>query len=212
MPPKKVRLGRPKKRTTDCVTVTEISDMETDSDLISPVISSVETESISEDIDLKKKTKNMFSVVKRLVVKNKRGVLQNKSNEKQLSPFVLKKSAKQQISASFKRKEPSSSDPECLSLKKMHISSRFVKQPVVKPSTILNSDSVSSNSTVLLPVNNKRRSQRIIASINKKGPQNSITVIEGKKTNDSFNAKNASLPQTPAVSTRYAATTVIFSF
>ena len=89
MPPKRVNLGRPKKRTTACVTVTEISDIEpTDSDLISPVISSIETESVSEDIDLKKKTKNLFSVVKRLAVKGIRGVLPKNSNEEQISPLV----------------------------------------------------------------------------------------------------------------------------
>ena len=165
MPPKKVKLGRPKKRTTPCVTVTEISDIEpTDSDLISPVISSIETESVSEHIDLKKKSKNVFSVVKRLVVKSIRGVMPNNTTEEQLSPLVPKKSAKQHILALSKRKEPSSSDPECLSLQKMHISSRFVKQPVVKQSTILTSDSVSTSSKIVLPVNNKRKSKRILAS------------------------------------------------
>ena len=34
----------------------------------------------------------------------------------------------------------------------------------------------------------QRRSQRILASINKKEPHNSITVIESKKKNVSFNA------------------------
>ena len=200
MPPKKVRLGRPKKQTTAYVTVPEISDTEIDSDLISSVISNTETECVSEDSDPKKKTKNVFSAVKRVIVKGIRGVLQNNSNEEQLSPLFSKKAAKQQISAASKRKEPSSSDPECLNLKKMHISSRFAKQPVVKQSTILKSDSVSTSYPFVLPVNNKRKSQRIVASNNKKRPQDS-------------NVKNASLPHTSnAVPAGVATTAVIFSF
>ena len=134
------------------------------------------------------------------------------SDEEQSSPLVSKNSAKLGISASYKSEASSSSDPENLSLKRLQISSRFTKQPVIKKPVILKSDSVSAILLNLFPVNTKRRSLRILASSNKKGPLNSVTVIESNKKKVFLNAKNASSPQIPAVSPRYTTSAVILLF
>ena len=136
MPPKKrVKLGRPKKKTAASVIAPVSSDTETES---VPIFQDHSEPQIPEH----KKSKNVLSFVKRLIVKGFRRVLPTKSDEEQSSsPLVSKKSAKLEISTSSKSEASFSNDPENLSLKRLQISFRLTKQSVIKHPMILKTDS-----------------------------------------------------------------------